>query len=160
MTGHPDSRALDALSGSERLAALEHLGECAACRREVAAEDPTRLFALLATRAVPAQALDRVSSGVAVAIREGRAPTFRPSPRRLLAASAWAAAAALAAALLVPSGGGAGRTVVAGDVAALVPRKATRAGIEVVASPGVPQVVDLTVGETQIVMIFDPRIEL
>ncbi len=160
MTGHPDPREFDALSGSERLAALEHLGECAACRRELAAEDPTRLFALLAARAVPPRALDLVFSAVAGAIREGRAPAFRPRSRRLLAASAWAAAAALAAALLVPSGGGAGRTAVSGDVAALVPRTASRAGVEVVASPGVPQVVDLTVGETQIVMIFDPRIEL
>jgi len=34
------------------------------------------------------------------------------------------------------------------------------ADVELLSSPGEGRVVDLTVGDTQVVMIFDPRLEL
>ena len=156
----PHSPLLDGLADAEREHALEHLGECEACQRETAAGDPTRLFALLATRPVPQAILDEVSGRVAAAVRGEEAVRVRlPSPR-LRTASAWAAAAALAAALLLPLAGGPGRTAPEDPAVAFAPAATPRAGVQVVSSPGVSQVVDLTVGETQLVMIFDPGLDL
>ncbi len=159
MSGHPDLRSIDGLDGAARREALEHAGGCAACRRAILADDPTQLFALLSTRPLPQDLLDDVSAGVAAAMR-GEASLPRRAPTaRVRTASAWAAAAVLAAALLVPLAGRiASRAPEAEAVLATAPPP--RAGVQVIESPSAIQAVDLTVGETQLVMIFDPRLEL
>jgi len=160
VNGHPDPLGIDDLDEGERREALEHLGRCEACRKEALAGDASRLFALLAARPVQLDVLDQVSAGVAAAIRGESFAPRRVRSSRFRTASAWAAAATLAAALLVPL---AGRLQQPGrDRAAAAPAAAPvpRAGVQLVASPGPIQTVDLTVGETQLVMIFDPRLEL
>jgi hypothetical protein len=160
MNGHPNLLRLDEVTEAGRREALEHVRGCAACRRAVVAGDPTRVFTLLAVRPVPRDVLDRVSIGVAAAVRGGGSvPSRLPSARRTRIAAAWAAAA-LAVVLLLPLGGGSPGSVPKGETAVLAPPEIPRAGVEVVSPPGQPQVVDLTVGETQLVMIFDPRIDL
>ncbi len=160
MNGHPDPLGLDALEEGERREAIEHLGRCEACRKKALAGDASRLFALLAASPVPRDILDRVSSGVAAAIR-GEAPVPRRAPSyRVRTASAWAAAAVLAAAILLPLAGRPGQPGPERASAAPSREQVPRAGVQLVASPGAIQTVDLTVGETQLVMIFDPRLEL
>jgi hypothetical protein len=160
MTDRAHPRLLDGPAGVGREEALEHLRRCEACRREATAEDPTRLFALLGARPVPRRILDEVSGRVAAAVR--RVEAVRPAfpSARVRMASAWAGAAALAVALLLPLAGGPGRRSSADAAAVLAPASAPRAGVQVVSSPGVSQVVDLTVGETQLVMIFDAGLDL
>jgi hypothetical protein len=158
---HPDLRRLDDLPEAGRLAALEHLRVCAACRRAAVADDPARVFALLAVRPIPEEVLDRVVAGVSAAVREGGRNSNLPFwPRRTKVVSAWAAAAALAAILLLPLAGRAPWPGQGGEEAVLAPAAVSRGGAEIVSSPGATQVVNLTVGDTQLVMIFDPRLEL
>jgi ferric-dicitrate binding protein FerR (iron transport regulator) len=156
--GHP--RLGDGLAGAEREEAIEHLRRCEACRTEAASEDPARIFALLAARPIPQEILEQVSTRVAAAVRGAEALRPPVPSRRLRMASAWAAAAALAVALLLPLGGGTGRPSSDDTAAIFAPAASPRAGVQVVSSPGVSQVVDLTVGETQLVMIFDAGLDL
>lgn len=157
MTAHFDPARFEAASGAEREAYAEHAAGCSACRARLVAHDPSLLFSLLATRRLPARVLDEVSSEVARAL-----PSERPSwieALRLRGASRGAAAAAVLAAALL--GGAfvvrnAGRPLPAPPAVA----KAPPAGVSVVESPGPAQVVDMTVGETQVVMIFDPEMKL
>lgn len=155
MSGHVGPEALDLLPGLDRLAALAHLRDCAPCRARLASEDPGRLFALLAL-AEPAEFdLDEVSRAVVSRLgdaRPGRVEAWRE--RGLPAALPVAAAAALFALLAVVGDRGPVRD--ARSVAALPPR----ADVRVTETAEAAHVVDLTVGETQIVMIFDPGLEL
>ena len=160
MTGHPDPRRIERLEGSARREALDHLSRCEACRDEAFGHDPAALFALLAARPVPADALDSVSRVVSVAVRGGREIPRPAPPARLRSASAWVAAALLAAALLAPLAGRL-RTPERPAVAATAEGgKAPRAAVQPAAASETIQTVDLTVGDTQLVMIFDPRLEL
>lgn len=138
-------------TGLERAELLEHARACARCRAELVAEDPSRLFSLLAMRRMPVRVLDALSRDVALAIRgEVATPASLPasSARRALA---WAAVLLLA--------------VASGSLLLLPPVGPGRAlpgvsSVEVLSSPGAAKVVDFTVGETQLVMIFDEGIEL
>ncbi len=138
-----------------------------AARQRLAGDDPTRLFALLATRPVPDAVLDAVSREVAAGIRrEGR----RPGASRWLAWGGVAAGLLLAATLAVPlyrplgppatvvvdSGGGAWADPV-------TPQETLpgREGLQLtLAGDARPQVFDLAVGDVQVVMIFDEGLEL
>src|SRR6185436_15212855 len=92
VTAHVDPAQLASATGPARLAQLAHLRACAACRRLVAAQDPSALFALLALAPVPAPVLDDVSAGVArragttTAANAGLAAHY-PWPRRTAAAA-------------------------------------------------------------------------
>jgi hypothetical protein len=119
-------------------------------------DDPTAIFARLREIEIPADLLEAVSRNVSAAL-DGEAPRrswIRP-------AAAWAAAAALAVAVLVPA---ALRPVPPAPHMAAVPAVAAsetpRAGISSLRTPGPAQVLDLTVGDTQVVMIFDAELEL
>ncbi len=138
----------DSTSAPDRRCWIEHATVCSECRDSWIAGDPSRVFTLLADcpvvdEVVEQEALLRLSADIR---REMR--SVRPAGRlvRLVAA------AVLAAALLAPS-------------AAWLLRDRPEpplplAIVEFVSSPGEARVVDLSVGDTQVVMIFDPRLEL
>ena len=164
MSGHPDLRPLiegGDLERSRRQALLAHLEGCAACRTELAAADPSLLFALLATEPVPADVLEQVSERTAASIAAERAP------RRAVPGWAWGA---LAASILL-----AGMFVTyvnrpAVDAPLPLPELASAqspapqpaaipAGmIEVLKTPGEADVVEMTVGDVEVVMIFDEEL--
>lgn len=118
-------------------------------------DDPTAIFARLREIEIPPDLLEAVSRDVSAALD-------REVPRRswLRPTAAWAAAAALAAAaLLVPAWQ---ERRPAAPVATARPQAAAtpRAGISSLRTPGPAQVLDLTVGDTQVVMIFDAELSL
>jgi hypothetical protein len=140
---------------SEHDETLAHLRVCGACRAKWLREDPTRVFALLASAPVPEPVLRSVSRQVSAAIDR---PVRRSEP---VAPIAFPGVAAAAAALIL---------ALATGWLALAPSNLSRpvagqaapphADVELISSPGEGRVVDLTVGDTQVVMIFDPRLEL
>lgn len=156
VTSHPDLRAIDGPEGADRRAALEHIRECDACRSELLTEDPARVFSLLALVAMPPRDLGAVSAAV-----ERR---LEAAPRTLLDALREGffprAAAAVAAIVLVGVGTVAfwPRPRLGDEIATRV--AAPPAGAEVTMAGGDARVVDLAVGDIQVVMIFDPEIEL
>ena len=113
-------------------------------------DDPTAIFAALRDIEIPEELLASVSARVSAELdREAQHRTwFRP-------AVAWAAAAALAFGLLVS---GALRQAPTAPMKPIA--EAPRAGIEALRTPGPAQVLDLTVGDTQVVMIFDAELSL
>jgi hypothetical protein len=157
MTAHFDPASFEAACGAEREALVAHAAGCEACRAQLAAADPALLFALLRARPIPAPVLDEVSSRVARSL-----PVERPSwieALRLRGASRGAAAAAVLALAL------AGGTFVVQNAGKPLPvpaavAAAPPAGFSVLQSPGAARVVDLTVGDTQVVMIFDSELKL
>lgn len=150
----PDLSVIAAEAAPEpaRRAALAHAAECARCREQLLDEDPTHLFALLALTEIEPGVLAEVSQGVADRI--DAAASARP--KRWIAGAGWAAAAVLAVCIV---------RVLAVPFApepaiAQIEEKQPRAEVEVLAPSGVKQIVDLTVGESQVVMIFDERVKL
>jgi predicted anti-sigma-YlaC factor YlaD len=146
-------RSPDALVGDERARVLRHLVECGSCRQLYVADDPSRLFALLAFTPIPAETLEAVSAGIS-----DRMSGSEPRPRRLALAAGWAAAAVLGVLTartlfdpMRPTGRGG-----LDSVAVQHPR----ADVEVFSPADERQVVDLTVGDSQVVMIFDERLRL
>ena len=169
MIRHPDLRPLldeVPLPAPGRAELLAHVRACAECRVELASADPSRLFALLGSEPVPREALERLSQRVAAAIAS--------EPRRRPAAHSWAWGA-LAASLLVAGMLGAylldrpGVEPPAPLPPQLVEREAARpfsgtalpAGmVEVLDSPGDAEVIEIPLGDVQVVMIFDTELPL
>jgi hypothetical protein len=149
---HVDPAKLSASSGLERRAMLAHVAGCASCRQ---AFDPAILFSLLALAPIPESTLDAVS--IEVARHAGR---DRSSVGALLGAGATprlgASAAVVALALLCGYAVLQERPVAPPPVFASKPR----ADVEVQSGRGVSQVIDLTVGETQIVMVYNGELKL
>jgi hypothetical protein len=136
------------------------VGACASCRDVWTATDPTRLFALLVTREIPGRILDDVSEGVRSALDSG-APA-RPAPVRrwsVRAAGALAAGVLLALALVIFTGDGPRPGSSLGSVAELADI-APEASVALLDTPGEATVVDLTMGEARVVMIFDQELDL
>jgi hypothetical protein len=142
---HVDPRGLEDAAGTPRREMLAHVASCRECRRAVAAYDPTLLFGLLADTRVPARILDQVSAGAAQRV----AAASRPAPLRAVAAAA-ALAAAVSGAVILRS------TFAPRPEVAVVPR----ADVEVHSEGPVSQVVDFTVGDTQVVMVYNPELQL
>lgn len=155
MSHLPQGAGLDSLAGAARAEAVAHARACPACRAGLLAADPVAVFALLDEVEIPETLLLSVSAGVGAALD-------RQAPRRawLRPAAAWAAAAGLALGLLVPAAVRRGPGPPLASSAAVVPPRAERAGIEALRTPGPAQVLDLTVGDTQVVMIFDAELAL
>jgi hypothetical protein len=162
MGGHPDPHQLsqfDSLEDVERREVLRHVAACGACRSVWVEADPSRVFALLGADAMPETALDRLTAGIndeidaVETVSVGRRPGF-----------GWASLAAsvmLAAAIggyLVSRPDVVSRASVAEAVATQHDQFAG-SGIEVM-TPAGADVYDLTVGDTQIVMIFDERLDI
>ena len=155
MIAHVDPLRLDAAKGPERRAMFAHLKECAPCRNRAAAHDPAILFGLLAFTPLPEPLLDGLSGEVAR--RTGR---DRSSLGRLAGVLAWPRRVAVAAGVTL--------TLLSGyatlrEKSAAPPELAQsqpRADVEVNEGSGVSQVIDLTVGETQIVMVYNGDLKL
>jgi hypothetical protein len=165
MSGHPEPVVWDSASAAEREAWVTHVDACAECRARWLADDPSLMFALLAREPIPDAVLDAVSDTVAAEIRHDEK---RPAANRFRAwpvAAALAAAALLLVAILVPWSGPGTESRDVGPVVELpIDDAAVPAslglGVEVLSTPGRAQVVDLTVGEMQVVMIFDEEVDL
>jgi hypothetical protein len=155
VSAHVDPATLAATSGTARVAMLEHVRACASCRRAIAEHDPSALFGLLALQPVPAGVLDGLA--VEVARRAGHGA----SPYGTLAEpAAWPRRAAAAAVLALVALCG---YVTVRDRPVGPPPLAMssrRADVEVESGRGVSQVIDLTVGEAQLVMVYNGDLKL
>jgi anti-sigma factor RsiW len=152
---HVDPIALTSSSGRERRAMLEHLRDCAACREAAAAHDPTILFGLLALNPVPAPLLDTLSRDVA-----RRAGSDRSPYGALVGSASWPRRAAAAAVLMLTLLSGYATLRERPAAKAPVALSSRRADVDVESGRGVSQVIDLTVGETQIVMVYNGDLNL
>jgi len=167
MSEHPDLRSLleeGSTNEASRLELLVHLRGCAHCREVLAGAEPERQFGLLRLEPIPDGILERVSDGVSAELaREER----RPSGRHRLAWGALAASLLLAGML--------GTYLWPGRDEAPLPDAATNridrlepapvepavpASMIKVHSPGDADVVKVTVGDTELVMIFDEALDL
>jgi hypothetical protein len=163
VSAHPSLETLshlDGMASDRRRELLQHVRACSACCAQWAASDPTRLFAMLSTREVPADLLDSVSEGVFAAIDSGTAS--RPGVSRtwnLRAAGALAAGILLALGMVFFTGGTSEVGSPVPSVADLV-EIAPGASLALLDTPGEARVVDLTMGEAQVVMIFDQELDL
>lgn len=155
MRDHPIGalERFDALGPEARRAVLRHVGGCTACRGRLVAADPARIFALLSADELPAEALERLERRV----REGIDDAKKPAGRRWIAQAASLAASVLLAAAFL---GYLWRTPAPLQAAAEPAAEPPAGEIFLISSPGEAQVVDLTVGETQVVMIFDEALDL
>jgi hypothetical protein len=161
MTGtHLDLRRFDAAPEAERAEMLAHLRACGACRSRWLRDDPARIFALLAEVPVPPSVLSAVSRGVASAIDRPRVRAEAVAPIRFPGVAAWAASLLLCLATGWLVVGAPSRPVRIAQAPAARAAVETHADVELLSSPGEGRVVDLTVGDTQVVMIFDSRLEL
>ena len=156
--GHLDPLSFGSLAGPARQEALRHLAACSMCRDAIVREAPESLFSLLALEPESPEMLDAVSAGVArrldgtrpswiEALRERGLP---PSGARLAVAAAVAACGLLFPFLRAPLP----------KSPALALASPDRAGVTLVEPAPEAQVIDLTVGGTQVVMIFDPELKL
>jgi anti-sigma factor RsiW len=151
---HVDPAVFASAAAPSRRLMLAHLAECPACRARVAADDPSILFALLAVAPVPAAVLDAVSRETARHAgldREAFGSLAESAPGKR-----WVAVAAVAMLTLV-CGYATLRERIAEPVAIVEQR---RADVDVTPGTGVSQVIDLAVGETQIVMVYNGDLNL
>ena len=156
-------REFEAMGATARDAALAHMEGCAACRKLWLAHDPVRAFALLSRAPIPETALDRLSGRIAAAV-DSLDPRSRFAGRRWFGAAAVAASmllAALVGALLWTHEMPEEQVARIDEIGFLQPLVDEVAEMRLVAIPGdQAQVFDLTIGETQVLMIFDESIEL
>jgi hypothetical protein len=155
MSAHIDPLLLESAAGSERRSMLAHLRGCAACRDAVAAHDPVMLFGLLAMAPVPETVLDELQAGVA-----RLAGSDRSAYGALASGAAWPRVAAVAAVIVLTLFGA--TTMLKEPQQAPPPMAVSRqrADVDVDSARGVSQVIDLTVGETQIVMVYNGDLKL
>lgn len=163
MNAHVDPRTFESAAGEARRAMVAHLRTCAACRADAAAHDPSILFSLLAEAPIPPHVLDEVSRSVS---RQAGSDRFSigglfalaPSMPLRAAAAAVAAVALLSAYLTLRPGPPPGMS------ARAVPERPAvatpRADVEVEPQAAVSQVVDFTVGDTQVVMVYNRSLDL
>jgi hypothetical protein len=138
----------DSADPEERRNWIGHVESCSPCRDRWVSEDPSRMFSFLIDCPVVDDeterlALDRLSGSV----RENLRPV-RPAGR-------WfhlVAAAVLIMALVAPLAA----WMLQDRPEPVLPL----AEVDLLFTPGQARVIDLSVGDTQVVMIFDPRLEL
>lgn len=167
MTAHPEparyERFDDQPAGARR-ELLDHAAACPDCRARLLRGDASRLFAFLALPPVPAGALERLGAGLARELDRGT--PRRPSWRIPFAAAGLAASLILAGffglyalhATRVESPFAAIPAAPPATVAS--EREAPASGIQLISSPGEAQVLELTIGETQVTMIFDEALDI
>lgn len=162
MSGHlaPETvERFDELERAARALAVEHAAACAPCRERLLAAEPTRAFALLATLPIPPSCLDRLDAELDREL-DRRAGRVARSPQRTVATIA--ASIALAAALvgLIGERGGRMPPHPAEIESATAGSEPAYGRVDLLSSPGQAQVLDLRVGGTQVVMIFDKDLDL
>lgn len=148
----PGSEASDV----DRQRVLDHVRSCSECRDQWVGADPSRVFALLAVDSVPEAALDRLTACIDAELE--RESTARR--RRGLAAGGLSLAASVVLAVIL--GGGLTRRPESSGTpfGGLEPVELPVAEIQLLASPGEAQVLDLSVGGTSVVMIFDRDLDI
>ena len=152
----PTIAGFEDLGPVARSEAVAHAADCAACRVRLLEADPTRAFALLADLEVPEARLARFDAELA---RELSALSSRATGPRWLRLASVAASIALAALILGLVGDRATDRSARPGVASSI-GVAPYGTVELLSSPGEAQVLDLRVGGTQVVMIFDEDLEL
>jgi len=167
---HPDPGAwarLDAVAGAERARLVGHAAACARCRARLVAEDPVSAFALLGLEEPPAERLDELSVRVAAAVDRAAGSRGRTSARTwgtLAAAGALAAVIGVAVGVRpvpVPAPPVGGPMAPVASVEPMpVPEPAGLEPLRVRGPSGEAQVVELTVGDAHVVMIFDDGLDL
>jgi len=162
--------AFDAPDRPGRETALAHVRGCEPCRRRLCADEPSRLFALLALAPIPDTALEQVSRRVSAELH--RETVGSAARRRWFAVASIAASLFVAAIFLGYSWMQSSETSqLARSVAIDAPASQIAsvdwlefdepAGqIQLISSPGTAQVLDLTVGDTRVVMIFDEALDI
>lgn len=138
--------------------------DCPHCRERIEGGEPADWFGLLRHVPIPEELLEEVSAGVAREIARSepsRLEALRALgwlPRPVAWATALVAAALVSVALYRVSGplerAREPRATAAGS------GEAARARVEVLSPAGVEPVVDLTVGDTHLFMVFSEEIEL
>ena len=138
---------------------VDHLAQCAACRQAVADQDPSLLFGLLARVVIPESILDSVSETVAHHAGSDH-PAVSDVWWNVTSVRRVASAAVVALALLTGLFALRGRAPA--PVTAVVPAVSVpaSAAVEVQPDAAVSEVVDLTVGETQVVMVYNGNLRL
>jgi hypothetical protein len=147
---------LDELPADRRAELLSRAADCAECRRRLVAVEAAAVFALLADDPLPAGALERLSARV-----DSEVDRLQGHGRGWRGAVGSVAAAVLLAAFL-------GTYVSQRDdgpappapAPALLEAKAPLPGIELLSTPGRAEVVDVEVGGTRVVMIFDKELDI
>ena len=155
MSAHVDPVGLAASSGVKRREMLEHVRACAPCRRAAADHDPSLLFGLLALAPLPPVLLDDLSREVA-----RRAGNDRQLYGVLAESATWPRRAAAAAVFVLTLLSGYATLRERSTSPAPLALSSRRADVEVDSGRGVSQVIDLTVGETQIVMVYNGELKL
>ena len=167
----------ESLAAAERRALREHLADCAACRAEAAALDPTLVFAAAGTPepspAEVASVAASVRAGIALRQAERRIAPARPSRAGRRGARAAAAAAVLLLTLTISSGPRPSVPAAPASppvpVAAAGPSPAPVSGVSAVASPdgaakasGGATVYDWNpgAGEPRVVWIVDGSLDI
>jgi hypothetical protein len=146
----------DALDEVERDEVRCHVSSCASCRTIWSEADPSRLFAILGTQSLPVASLDRLTARINEELDD-----LDAGPSAARRASGWAslAASVLLAALIGGYMISRPETGIDQVAAAARDQGFGGSGIEVM-TPVDAEVYDLMVGDTQIVMIFDERIDI
>ncbi len=161
MIRHPDPRSLwrdDLVDASERATILEHVGSCAECRGVVAAERPEMLFALLTQESIATLALDRLTARIDVAISHSvRAGADSSREPRWVPIAASLLLAALVGAYVWQRGVEPLAEVVNGRTSS---GSSVALGAIEVDEPGEAEVVNVQIGDTTVVMIFDRGLDL
>ncbi len=154
----------DGLSRRERLGLLDHVRRCRRCSAELASADPARLFSLLALDAPPDDELERLSARIDAEIAA--------EPRPAGSAGRWTSIAAslvLAGMFatyvwtrpdVLPATANLRPNVLDSLDLQAIPAADAAGSVEWVTSPGTAQVMDLSVGEMQVVMIFDEAMDI
>jgi hypothetical protein len=138
---------------------LRHVRECASCRKEQFGHRPDKIFSLLALDAPDAAALDRLTDSITIRIERESADRSRRLQLRMLLP--------VAASIILAGFFGFYATMQQTETSlALAPLEpfleagAPTGGIELISTPGDAQVMEFTVGETQVVMIFDEAMDI
>ena len=155
MSAHVDVAALASAAGASRRAMLAHLGQCASCRRDAVAHDPAILFSLLALAPMPESTLQDLSLSVARLAGRDRSPSGV-----FMGLATWPRVAASAAAVVLVLACGYEMLRERPAAAPVFSMSRPRADVDVESGRGVSQVIDLTVGETQIVMVYNGDLKL
>jgi hypothetical protein len=170
MRSHPEAALfdrLDALPTAERERLLHHAAGCESSRAGLAAGDSSRLFALLAADPLPAERLAEFSAKLDLEL--DRTTPQRTAPRWIGAAAALAASTVLAGFLgsyvlwqsrISPQPVSGAPPASAPLAVAVTEQEIPAGGVELISTPGDAQVMELAIGETKVVMIFDEALDI